>query len=198
LSKSNYNYCSLYNLFFKIRPFLIVRIGHSRPYSNETCSKENCVQVGAQKEGHEMLIHQKLHQYCQTNPQDRVFYAHTKGSFNPSVSNNQWRQVLTRAVASTECLQFNKDQCNVPCAFFGPLPFNHFPGNMWVADCSYVSQLIPADKFESEKRRIHQIVKNRTTILNGKWSVIKLNNSTHIKVSKQVVALARSRVMNRC
>jgi hypothetical protein len=165
------------------------RIGNYQDWlwPNETCRKGNCVQIGAQKEGHEMLIHQKLHQYCESNPQDRVLYAHTKGSFNPSVPNTQWRQVLTRAVASTECLQFNKDQCNVCGTFFSPLPFNHFPGNMWVADCSYVSQLIPADKFESEKRRINQIVKNRTNILDRKWSVIQLNNSTKLKFPSKLL-----------
>jgi len=76
---------------------------------------------------------------------ERVTYMHNKGSYNPKeiVQNSYWRKFLTRAALSEECLDPPNGTCNACGLDFWPIWSPFFPGNMWTARCSYISQLLP-------------------------------------------------------
>ena len=99
-----------------------------------------------QTEGSENVSLDALWQHCQDNPQDKVAYIHSKGSFHPKPQNDMLRLFLTRAAMSEECANLPAT-CNVCSARMSPFPHAHTPGNMWVAKCSYVRRLIQPSHF---------------------------------------------------
>lgn len=120
------------------------------------CTK--CELLEYHQEGSELIILERLHDFCKKNTAKKVVYIHDKGSYHPSHANNLFRKMITKAVFSDECL-FSSSQssnttesfeCDVCSARFSVLPHFHMPGNMWVADCSYVSKLMQPTKFESK------------------------------------------------
>ena len=44
--------------------------------------------------------------------------------------------------------------CSACSSRFSPLPHHHYPGNMWVARCGYVSRLIPPSNFQAAMERV--------------------------------------------
>jgi hypothetical protein len=98
---------------------------------------------------------------------------HSKGTFTPTRSNHQLRTLDMTAITSSACLAFGSSdnvtnntnettttsaspplQCNVCGVQFFEQPM-HFTGNMWVADCAYVVQLIPPRAFGATKQRVY-------------------------------------------
>jgi hypothetical protein len=110
--------------------------------------------------GWEMLTLDALWAYCQDQPSATVAYLHSKGSFHPKPQNEILRQVLTKAVLSPDCFDHvttamptttngknSTTLCNT-CSFrMSPFPHQHTPGNMWLARCHYVRQLLRPSVF---------------------------------------------------
>jgi len=112
-------------------------------------SHEKCSLLEYKEVGDEGDTLQELHAYCTKNPQDSVIYVHSKGSFHDRPENAPLRQLLTNAVFSDACANMTTDSnsCNVCSARFSPAPHWHTPGNMWIAQCSYIQNLIPPKSF---------------------------------------------------
>jgi hypothetical protein len=122
-----------------------------------------CIHMQHYKSGFEEFTLQKLYEYCHAQPHDnddsttesdsdqeqhRVVYMHNKGSYHDwNGENTRWRQHLTAAVTTRECLQPRNSTCSV-CGllFFGAWALI-FPGNFWAADCAYIRRLPPPPTF---------------------------------------------------
>ncbi|KAL7578827.1 hypothetical protein ACA910_016047 [Epithemia clementina (nom. ined.)] len=91
---------------------------------------------------------------------------------------DKWRQLLTAAATSRHCLETtpstttttttttttsptpNLTTCDTCSLLFQPLPSCHYPGNMWVASCAHVRQLLPPMGFDVDMdRRVVQTMK---------------------------------------
>ncbi|GAB5369585.1 hypothetical protein AAMO2058_001417700 [Amorphochlora amoebiformis] len=109
------------------------------------CKK--CHLVDHYPKGYEMKTLQHVYEHCVAHPTERVVYIHTKGTFHNSLGNKVFRRALMRSVLSEECYKARgKFGCNT-CGFrYSPLPHPHFPGDMFAADCEYVSKLIPPNR----------------------------------------------------
>jgi hypothetical protein len=97
--------------------------------------------------GYEPVTIKKLWDHCLANPNDIVWYLHNKGSFHPSGGNDLLRFLLLRYVLSSQCydeVTSTRDACGMR---FTDLPHRHFPGNMWIAKCSYI-KLLPSPMIE--------------------------------------------------
>jgi len=120
----------------------------------------NCVLLNAVPEGDEVLTLQALHDYCTVNPSGRAIYVHAKGSFTLNEKNERLRRVLTKGAFSDECTKMpryipgNSETCNVCMGKFVGMPFHCSPGNMFVAECEYVKQLIPPKDFTKRKDEV--------------------------------------------
>mmetsp|Transcript_12735 Transcript_12735/g.16624 ORF Transcript_12735/g.16624 Transcript_12735/m.16624 type:complete len:343 (+) Transcript_12735:72-1100(+) len=106
------------------------------------------------KEGGEKETLQMLWQYCRDHPEKQVAYLHSKGSFHSKPSNEKLRWVLTRSVLSNQCARMSDESCDVCSARFSPVPHPHSPGNMWLAECSYIRHLIDPIEFEEKMSSI--------------------------------------------
>jgi len=116
---------------------------------------QKCTRVTAAPEGDEVLTLQALHDYCMTKPSGRAIYIHSKGSFTPTVKNERLRRVLTKGVFSDECVKMPKGNgCNVCMGKFVAMPFHCAPGNMFLAECDYINQLIPPKDFNAAKEKL--------------------------------------------
>ncbi|GKY97517.1 hypothetical protein MPSEU_000709900 [Mayamaea pseudoterrestris] len=113
-------------------------------------------------EGNEVLTLHSLWEYCKIQPDARVVYLHSKGSFHPKVENDLLRGFLTAGALSKECLHL-PDACNVCSSRMSPIPHPHTPGNMWLARCRYVRQLIDPLLFEAKMRTVSSIPKHTKT-----------------------------------
>jgi hypothetical protein len=146
-------------------------------------NNRTCLEIVAQPEGDEVLLLQPLHEYCVKNPLDRVIYIHSKGTSTRTASNDVLRNVLMKAVMSTECVDMpatNNGTCNACSTQLEVFPGVHYPGNMWVAECAYVKKLIPPKDFEKAKQKIMNDVLPATTKIIGKyeWYTVTLDNGT--------------------
>jgi roadblock/LC7 domain-containing protein len=145
------------------------------------CGNRTCLEIVAQPKGDEVMILQPLHEYCVKNTLDRVVYIHSKGTYTATRSNEVLRNVLMKAVMSTECIDMaNSDgTCNTCSTQLQALPFTCYTGNMWVAECAYVKKLIPPKDYEPAKQKIHKEVSNATKrIGNSKFFKVNLDNGT--------------------
>ena len=120
----------------------------------ENCN--NCEKIMHYDSGNEVETLSHLHDYCTIHKDAKVIYMHNKGSFTISSLNDRFRNMLDKAIFSTECLFVNTPpseesgcECNVCSARFSPIPYLYMSGNMWVAQCSYISKLIHPSKMES-------------------------------------------------
>lgn len=98
----------------------------------------------------ETLTH--LHNYCQANPSSRVTYLTNMHppihGTNATVRNPMQKlRTYTTATTSKMCLR-SRDTCNVCGMEFYALPYLHFSGNSFTADCEYVNKLMPPRQFE--------------------------------------------------
>lgn len=124
--------------------------------------------------GDEALTLHSLWRYCIDHPDRRVVYLHSKGSYHPSADNDRLRHFLTRGALSYQCAGRHYSsvgnvggnilgnttnttntttptpvvvRCSVCSTRFSPYPHPHTPGNMWAADCDYVSTLLDPQTF---------------------------------------------------
>jgi hypothetical protein len=143
-------------------------------------SNEKCSLLEHTENGDEIGTLQELHEYCKNNPQDAVIYIHNKGSFHPNEENTLMRRVLTKAVFLDACTGLKRDDnsCNVCSARFSPIPHWHSPGNMWVAQCDYIRNLIAPKLFpthvdkavEEAKRRWEWKVSHPSSLGQGRFA----------------------------
>lgn len=146
-------------------------------------------QIAAVETGDEVVSLQPLYEYCTKHPSHRVVYMHSKGTFTQNSKNDQLRTILMRAVTSKACLNLddvpsksssdgngtendnkndnknkNKrcDTCSTRLGFF---PFFSYTGNMFTANCDYVSKLIPPKDFARRKQEGIDRMLNRTTLV---------------------------------
>ena len=147
------------------------------------CGNRTCIEIAAQPAGDEAVTLQRLHEYCVKNPLDRAIYIHSKGTNTATRSNEVLRNVLMKAVMSTECVDMatsGNSTCNSTCsAQLAALPFTAYVGNMWVAECAYVKKLIPPKDYEPAKQKIHKDLLNATKrIGNSRFFEVNLDNGT--------------------
>lgn len=119
----------------------ISSIGHELQLSDAALGNASFTIDQHQKEGDEILTLHELWTYCQYHTSSKVVYLHSKGSFHPSDRNDKLRKFLTSGALSAECANL-PDTCNVCSSRMSPLPHPHTPGNMWLAKCDYVTQLV--------------------------------------------------------
>lgn len=87
-----------------------------------------------------------LRDHCVENPEDIVFYVHTKGAFHPSSHNDLFRRNLMKAVLyciKERSLFEESDLCGLRMS---PVPYPQLSGNMWAARCAYIRRLVPPDE----------------------------------------------------
>lgn len=126
----------------------------------ENDGRRQCVEITAREEGDEILTIDYLYNYCRENTNHRVIYMHSKGSFTKSWNNRLLKNILVKAIFSDECLLemgTNGMDCNTCSSQFSGFPA-HYSGNMWVADCDYVSKLIPPIEFGQKKQEISELM----------------------------------------
>ena len=112
-----------------------------------------CHEIVAREEGDEVETLQYLYDYCVSNQDHRVVYAHSKGTFTKNWNNRLLSKLLMKAVTSEECtvkMGTNGMKCDTCSTQFSGFPA-HYPGNMWVANCDYIAKLIPPRDFEQKK-----------------------------------------------
>ena len=129
----------------------------------EVCAPQglHCVLLRHEPEGHEGLTLDRLHDFCLQNPHQTVLYLHTKGSFHLEDllgGQHQWRRHMTAAITQRECWQPPKDTCNVCGLVFQPIPGEHFPGNMFAAQCHYVRRLPQPSTLLAQREALYQEV----------------------------------------
>lgn len=129
---------------------------------------EPCVRLNISLSGNEVMTLQALHRYCGANPNARVIYIHSKGTYTSTTKNDKLRKVLTKGAFSDLCAHMprkgkgsERAVCNVCAAKFNAIPFHASPGNMFVAECSYVNLLIEprhyAQKREKMMKELHSL-----------------------------------------
>jgi len=93
--------------------------------------------------GDESVTLYDLWEYCKSNNNHdtKVVYLHSKGSFHDNPENTMLRLFLTNGALSKECATL-PDKCNVCSSRMSPFPHAHTSGNMWLARCDYVAQLV--------------------------------------------------------
>ena len=100
----------------------------------------------------------QLYNYCQVNPSSRVTYLtnmHPPVHGSNATGRHQMQRLRAYATAATSkmCLK-SRDACNVCGMEFYALPYLHFSGNSFTADCEYVNKLMPPRQFEVSMNEI--------------------------------------------
>ena len=124
----------------------------------ENCN--NCEKIMHYDSGNEVETLSHLHDYCTIHKDAKVIYMHNKGSWHHSTVNNRFRNMLNRAIFSSECVNLktprttlrskgSRCKCNICSARFSPIPYLYMSGNMWVSECSYISKLMHPSKIEA-------------------------------------------------
>mmetsp|Transcript_21928 Transcript_21928/g.58458 ORF Transcript_21928/g.58458 Transcript_21928/m.58458 type:complete len:433 (+) Transcript_21928:113-1411(+) len=109
-----------------------------------------CQLVESSETGNEIVTLQHLYDYCSKHHSDLVVYMHTKGAYHACLFNNNLRRFLMKGIWSDACHSQDMFQTCTACGSrFSPMPHQHYPGNMWLARCDYISRLTPPLKFES-------------------------------------------------
>jgi hypothetical protein len=133
-------------------PVYVHSIGKEMPIPNTELLQHH-------PEGAETVTLHSLWQYCREHREKKVVYMHSKGSFHHNPENERLRKFLTRSVLSRQCAYKdehgeNSFTCNVCTSRFSPFPHPHTSGNMFLADCEYVSNLINPLEFEERMNDI--------------------------------------------
>jgi hypothetical protein len=113
--------------------------------------------------GDEVQTLTHVHDYCLAHESELVTYFHNKGLFHPSLLNDNWRRSMTAALSSDLCLTKMVEEdlgesstCDTCSLLFDPMPGPHYPGNMWMARCSYIAKLLPLPEYQQR----HKVVDN--------------------------------------
>lgn len=142
-----------------------------------------CKRIAGGEHGNEQITLQKLYEYCTVNPQDRVLYMHTKGSYTRCRKNHLLRNFLMKGIFSPECYDMpTNGTCDVCTSHFSTFPFHSVAGNMFVAECDYVRKLIPPDDFSTAKAAVMEKV----------WNVTDRLKDEELKADKYGKALFRT------
>lgn len=146
-------------------PVYVHSIGKELPIPNTEL-------LGHHPVGEESVTLHSLWQYCQKHKEKKVVYLHSKGSFHNTEENDLLRRFITRSVLSRKCAYKDKHEnsqngttissfsCNVCSSRFSPFPHPHTSGNMFLADCDYVSKLINPLDFEDRMNDIPRVKEN--------------------------------------
>ena len=135
-----------------------------------------CQKLVKAREGDEVITLQKLYEYCTNNPFHRVIYMHSKGTFNRGHGNRVLRRYLTKGIFSKECYDMPLDgTCDVCSSHFVTFPFHTVEGNMFVAECDYVSKLIPPKNFAQKK----------SAMLNKIWNLTDSDKDETFKIKNK-------------
>lgn len=121
-------------------------------------SNVQCIHDNYLKQGYEIDTLSRLYEYCQANTNGKAIYIHNKGSFHPSLTNMRWRRAMLDAVTDRSCVSAD-NACNVCGLQFAAPPRMFsllFPGNFFVASCSYVNQLYHPKPFYDEMVKLHE------------------------------------------
>lgn len=123
----------------------------------------------------EIVTLQSIWEYCQIHSEERVIYLHSKGAYHPSEENDQMRGLLTKGALSSACATVSPDICNVCSYRFAPFPHPHTPGNMFLAHCSYVKNLIEPKEFTNvmdavETRLVTKPETHGSCVGKGRWA----------------------------
>jgi len=128
----------------------------------ENCN--NCQKISHYNKGTEIETLSHVYNYCTAHQDAKVVYMHNKGSWHYSQENNMFRNMLNKAIFSSECLHLKTPraatastlrskgpscECNICSARFSPIPYLYMSGNMWVSKCSYISKLMHPSKIEA-------------------------------------------------
>ena len=144
-----------YNLFVstpsdvsRVRALALEQLSHLRPENKVFVNSigtplplPNTTLLAHHAEASEQVSLRALWNHCREHPNGNVVYMHSKGSFHPNRANDLLRHYMTRGALSKECASL-PDFCNTCGSRMSPVPHPHFPGNMWLARCSYVAKLI--------------------------------------------------------
>merc|ERR1711862_253513 len=84
-------------------------------------------------------------------------------------------KMATRSVFTNDCLFMERDndiddklcKCTICSARFSPIPNHHAPGNIWIAHCSYIIQLISPDHFDNAMQFFLQSIISNSK--EGRW-----------------------------
>lgn len=141
-------------------------------WMQRVCSEQHdlkCHNLNHYHSAFEEVTLQRVHEYCYDFPTHKVIYMHSKGSYNSRGGKNQyWRRHMTHAVSHKDCLEPPDDSCNVCGLVFNPLPWIHFSGNFFTADCAYINKLLPLPEFRRKMDELALITrshKNASRIL---------------------------------
>jgi hypothetical protein len=120
-------------------------------YMERLCSENKlvCRHLHQYEEGHDEVTLQPMYDFCHSHPSQKVIYLHNEGLLDSRQGKNRmYRFHNTAAVTSEACLQPPNETCNVCGLLFTPVPAISFPGNFFVAQCSYINKLIRPSSFE--------------------------------------------------
>lgn len=118
--------------------------------------------------GDEVETLQDLYNHCIAHTNDTVIYLHDKGSFNGMGRNHAVRRLGTLSSTSEACRSIahnNSKTCNICVSKFHFLPNAHTQGNLWTAQCSYISTLIPPKEYELKRRVMFTELKHNHKVL---------------------------------
>jgi hypothetical protein len=145
----------------KQTPVYYTLIGHDSTEKVTTICTDNhvlCRQIRYVEKGDEDLTLQSLFEYCQEHANDVVTYMHSKGSFHPSIRNDNLRAMATKSILSVECQSIDGETCNVCGARFSTFPHYHMSANMFTSHCSYMRNLLPPKIFRSMMDKVMNVV----------------------------------------
>ena len=80
----------------------------------------------------------------------RVIYIHNKGSFHVHRLNEHWRRLMTYAATSEHCLHPPGNSCNLCGLYFVAERGMFMAGNIWTAECNYISKLWAPMEFKKK------------------------------------------------
>jgi len=142
--------------------------------------KLRCVHMGHYADGaFEEVTLERVREYCSVRPAHRAIYLHSKGTYHNNDRNAWWRRHMTAAVTRMECLEpqllslsTKEPSCNLCGLLFTPLPWHHFSGNFFVADCRYINKLLPIDEYRTRLELL--AVRIRERLYNSSHFVIHM------------------------
>ena len=123
---------------------------------------DKLVILGKFKKADDVVTLKALWDYCSLpeNSEKKVIYLHNTAHNSYIEESRKLRRFMSVGALSYECSIAPKDSCNICSARFSPIPHPHSPGNMWAAECSYISKLIDPLIFEEAMETFYKVVED--------------------------------------